>query len=155
MYFQQNLRRSLSFSTFMLFLLPVSSQSLQVKYNFMYISKNSSSKGTFRGHFNRNLAKFQKEMLALLGVFCNNHCSSYIETSQLLCSANQMTGFYMSGTLVVKGLNHTITIFLWILIIILTHFMPLISFYTPWKQKISGFLMVVGGIEKDQWHEMG
>ena len=96
----------------MLFLLPVSSQSLLVKYNFMYISKNSSSKATFCSHFNRNLAKFQKEMLALLGVFYNNRCCSYIETSQLLCSANQMTGFYMSGTLVVKGLNHTIATFL-------------------------------------------
>ena len=35
------------------------------------------------------------------------------------------------------------------------HFMPLASFYTPWKhQKISGFLMVSGGIERDQWHEI-
>ena len=29
----------------------------------------------------------------------------YIETSQLICSANQLTGFYMMGTLVVKGLK--------------------------------------------------
>ena len=33
--------------------------------------------------------------------------------------------------------------------------MPLISFYTPRKQKIRGFLMFSGGIERDQWHEMG
>ena len=38
----------------------------------------------------------------------------------------------------------------------LTHFMPLISFYTPWKhQKTSDFLMFSGGIERDQWDEMG
>ena len=30
---------------------------------------------------------------------------SYIETSQLICSANQLTGFYMMGTLAVKGLK--------------------------------------------------
>ena len=34
--------------------------------------------------------------------------------------------------------------------------MPLVSFDTPWKyQKLSGFLMYLGGIERDQWHEMG
>ena len=38
----------------------------------------------------------------------------------------------------------------------LTHFLPLARFYTPWKdQKTKGFLMFSGGIEKDQWHEMG
>ena len=39
---------------------------------------------------------------------------------------------------------------------ILTHFMPLVSFYTPWKhQKPKGFLMPSMGIERDQWHEIG
>ena len=39
---------------------------------------------------------------------------------------------------------------------VLTHFMPLVSFYTPSKhQKTSGFLTFSGGIERDQWHEMG
>ena len=34
--------------------------------------------------------------------------------------------------------------------------MPLVSFYTPWKQqKTSGFLMFSGGIKRDLWHEMG
>ena len=37
----------------------------------------------------------------------------------------------------------------------LTHFMPLVAFYTPWKQKISGFLMLSKDIEKDYMHEMG
>ena len=36
----------------------------------------------------------------------------------------------------------------------LTHFMPLVSFYTPWKHKNRGFLMISGGIERDKWHEM-
>ena len=113
MHYQQNLRRSLSFSNYKLFLLPASSQSLQVKCNFMYISKDSSNKATFCDNFNRNLAKFQKKkkkMLAFL-VFSLTNNAPFIqtETSQLLCSVNQMTGFYMSGTLVVQGLNRTIT----------------------------------------------
>ena len=34
--------------------------------------------------------------------------------------------------------------------------MPLVSFYTPWKyEKTSRFLIFSGGIERDQWHEMG
>ena len=37
----------------------------------------------------------------------NNQCSHHIETSQLICSANQLTGFYMIGTLVVKGLRES------------------------------------------------
>ena len=35
----------------------------------------------------------------------------------------------------------------------LTHFMPMISFDTPWKhQKTRGFLMFSGSIKRDQWH---
>ena len=38
----------------------------------------------------------------------------------------------------------------------LTHFMPLVFLYTPWKhKKTSAFLMFSGGIERDQWHEIG
>ena len=38
----------------------------------------------------------------------------------------------------------------------LTQYMPLVSFYTPWKhQKTKGFLMFPGVIERHQWHEMG
>ena len=33
----------------------------------------------------------------------NDLCSHHIETSQLICSANQLTGFYMMGILVVNG----------------------------------------------------
>ena len=35
----------------------------------------------------------------------NDQCSHHIETSQLICSANQPTDFYMMGTLVVKRLT--------------------------------------------------
>ena len=38
----------------------------------------------------------------------------------------------------------------------LTHFLPLVYFYTPWKhQKTFCFLMFSGGIERDQWHKNG
>ena len=37
----------------------------------------------------------------------------------------------------------------------LVQFMPLLSLYTPWQhQKTSGFLMLPGSIERDQWHEI-
>ena len=35
----------------------------------------------------------------------NDQCPSHLETSQLICRANQLTSFYMRGTLVAKGLN--------------------------------------------------
>ena len=42
-----------------------------------------------------------------------------------------------------------------VLKICLSPIMPLVSFNTPWKhQKTSGFLMFLGGIERDWWHEM-
>ena len=34
-----------------------------------------------------------------------DQCSHHIETSHLICRANQLTGFYAMGTLVVKGLK--------------------------------------------------
>ena len=34
----------------------------------------------------------------------NDRCSHHIETSQLTCRANQLTGFYIMGTLAVKRL---------------------------------------------------
>ena len=40
--------------------------------------------------------------------------------------------------------------------ITLTHFMPRVSFYTPWKhQKTKDLPMFSGGIERDQWDEIG
>ena len=39
---------------------------------------------------------------------------------------------------------------------LLTHFMSLVSFYTPRKyQKTRCFLMVSEGAEINQWHEVG
>lgn len=38
----------------------------------------------------------------------------------------------------------------------LAHFISMVSLYIPWKhQKAIGFLMFSGGIEINQWHEMG
>ena len=37
----------------------------------------------------------------------NDQCSHHRETSQLICSANQLSGFYMMGTLVVKKLKRS------------------------------------------------
>ena len=43
-----------------------------------------------------------------------------------------------------------------ILFVVVTHVMSLLFFYTPWKyQKVSGFLMFSGGIERNHWHEIG
>ena len=36
----------------------------------------------------------------------NDQCPSHIEASQLICSANQLTRFFMSGTFVVKEFNN-------------------------------------------------
>ena len=37
---------------------------------------------------------------------------------------------------------------------LLTYFMQLVSFYTPWKhQKTRGFLMFAGGVERDKWKQ--
>ena len=39
---------------------------------------------------------------------------------------------------------------------VINPFNPIGSFYTPSKhQKIFDFLMFSGGVERDQWHEMG
>ena len=40
----------------------------------------------------------------------NDQCSRHIETSQLICRANKLIGFYIMGTLVVNGLTAAITI---------------------------------------------
>ena len=77
----------------------------------------------------------------------------HIETSQLIYSANHLTGFYMRGTLVVKGLskfdkllignNVTATFSC------LTHFIQLVSFYTPLENyKTICFLILPGSLEK-------
>ena len=56
-----------------------------------------------------NLSIYQDENNTLLleNIFypLNDQCSHHIETSQLICRANQLTGFYIMGTLVVKGIK--------------------------------------------------
>ena len=42
--------------------------------------------------------KYQKETLCLTH-FMPDLCCPHIETSQLICTANQLTGFYMRATL--------------------------------------------------------
>ena len=45
------------------------------------------------------------EIFNVLYLLFHDQCSHHIETSQLIFRANQLTGFYMMGSLVVKGLN--------------------------------------------------
>ena len=45
----------------------------------------------------------------------NEQCFNQMETIEQICYANQSNGFYMMETL--------------------TYFMPLVSFYTPWKHQ--------------------
>ena len=69
-------------------------------------------------------------------IFKNIHFEKHLWTAT--SRANQLTGFYMMKTLS------------------LTCFIPLLSFYTPWKhQKSRGFLMFLRDIERDQWDEVG
>ena len=96
-----------------------------------------------------------------------------IETSQLICTANQLTGFYMRATLALNGLSRTEKLWLtrilssnlgsnpvccvclrsrfwepwqwaW-LKIRLTHLFPMHPFSTPWKQKTSRFSVMFSG----------
>ena len=41
----------------------------------------------------------------------NCQCCPYIETSQLICRANQLAGFYMRATLAFNGLNKQLVYF--------------------------------------------
>ena len=63
---------------------------------------------TFDQHFSSVCSKASKKLHALgrssIYMSLNGQCSHHIETSQLICSANQLIGFYMMGTLAVKGL---------------------------------------------------
>ena len=53
-------------------------------------------------------SKYNIEILfQYYGLFCIKRQSCHhIETSQLICSKNQLTGFYMSATLAPNGLNY-------------------------------------------------
>ena len=65
-----------------------------------------------------------------------------------ICRANQLTGFYMMETLVIKGLIHLLPISPWRLGF-LTHSFPMHPFSTPWKnQKTLRFFDVFRGRRK-------
>ena len=55
-------------------------------------------------------------------------CSPHIETSQLICTANQLTGFYMRATLALNWLTNRKNSAMY-----LTHFMPRLHSYIPEK----------------------
>ena len=49
------------------------------------------------------LVQLAMQNIALNETKCQ--CCPYIETSQLICSTNQLTGFYTRATLALNGLN--------------------------------------------------
>ena len=51
--------------------------------------------------------KLQISSIIQLASPFDDQCSYHIETSQLVCRANQLSGLYMVGTLVVKGLRNS------------------------------------------------
>ena len=85
------------------------------------------------GYYKRNLwttaseiyfsANLRKRLLFNFGIG-----SYHIETSPLICSPNQWTGFYMIGFSVMKEFA------LWFSNLV-THFMPLVSSHNPWKRQ--------------------
>ena len=68
----------------------------------------------------------------------------------MICSANQWTGLYMITAPVMKELKYLRRVKCETIrgLYPLTHFMPLLSLYTPWKQKTEGFLMLSERIEE-------
>ena len=56
----------------------------------------------------------------------------------------RQSGIYKSGSLLLTPTTKSL----------LAHFILLVSFYTPWKQKNIGFRMFSEGIERDQWYEV-
>ena len=45
------------------------------------------------------------ELIKILILSIEDQSCHHVETSQLICFANQLTGFYMMGTLIVKRLK--------------------------------------------------
>ena len=60
-------------------------------------------KEKFKGYFLFNISFWTER--SGKGQPFNDQCSHHIATSQLIYRANQLPGFYMMGTLVVKGLT--------------------------------------------------
>ena len=53
---------------------------------------------------NLSLTRHSINLSVITDQHFNDQISHHIETSKLICSANQLTGFYMMGTLLDEGL---------------------------------------------------
>ena len=74
-----------------------------------------------------------------------------IASSDKLCRVHLRSIFFDPFSLTCPGM----ICFSYPICVGLTHFVPLVSFYTPSKhQKTTGFLMFRGGIERDHWHSL-
>ena len=58
-----------------------------------------------RGTYSEPSEIFNNERFARIVKPIKYQCCPHIETSQLICCANQLTGFYMSATLTLNGLK--------------------------------------------------
>ena len=114
-------------------------------------------------------------LLLNLKIFQIFQCCPHIETSQLIFTANQLTGFYMRAALALNELNKKLHFLLTtkiqsiragnyrlkvihknITLMLLIHFKPLVHFYTPRKyQKTAGFLVFSGVIEREHLTQIG
>ena len=70
-------------------------------FNSKYLNRNR----TFEKKVTRNRVNLMWSWYEAFMKHFDDQCYHHIETCQLICSANQLTGSYMMGTLVVKGLN--------------------------------------------------
>ena len=69
----------------------------------------------------------------------------------------QLITYYFRGFEFIEQL-HWLSCFPFVLTLvlaILTHFLPVFHFYTPWKQKTGGFVMFPRDIEVEHWLKMG
>ena len=104
-----------------------------------------------------------KRLIVIKTIFSNRFtCSQRISWESKTIFSNQFT-YSLKRCLATSYERHSLSIsatrevgFSFISCHCLTHFMPVVSFYTSWKhQKTRGFLMLPGGLEKDQWHWVG
>ena len=60
-----------------------------------------------------NLRKFYiicRVLLLRISKPINDQCFYHIETERLICSANQLTGSYMGGSLFMNGINKNVPV---------------------------------------------
>ena len=89
------------------------------------ISKNTFFTEHLRWLFTK-LKAFYQIFHKLLPLPIKCQCCPYVETSQLICCANELTGFYMRVTLALKGFTETLN-FNWLLF----HSFPILRLYYP------------------------